>query len=98
MRHSYRAPTLQAVGRTAFSNYILTSLACQFYFVWGPWKEYGRLEYYQELYVVGIIWLLNLTLSTWWLRYFAYGPLEWAWRSLTYWKRQPFWLEAQVQN
>jgi len=24
------------------------------------------------------------------MRYFLFGPFEWAWRSLTYWKRQPF--------
>ncbi|MBC7892376.1 MAG: DUF418 domain-containing protein, partial [Sphingobacteriaceae bacterium] len=24
-----------------------------------------------------------------WLQYFRFGPLEWVWRSLTYWKRQP---------
>ena len=23
------------------------------------------------------------------LRAFAYGPLEWMWRSLVYWRRQP---------
>jgi hypothetical protein len=25
-----------------------------------------------------------------WLRFFQYGPLEWVWRSLTYWRLQPF--------
>jgi len=31
-------------------------------------------------------------LSSLWLRVFAFGPLEWLWRSLTYWKRQPLFL------
>jgi uncharacterized protein len=81
---------LAAVGRTAFSNYIGTSLLCQFLFVWGPWHLYGTLEYYQQIYVVMGVWALNIIASTLWLRMFAYGPLEWVWRSLTYWKRQPF--------
>ncbi len=81
---------LGAVGRTAFSNYILTSLVCQFVFAWGPWKLYGRLEYYQYLYVVAAVWAVNLIVSPLWLRAFAFGPLEWMWRSLTYWKLQPF--------
>jgi uncharacterized protein len=42
-------PTLyaavSAVGRMALSNYILTSLACQFLFKWGPWKLYDALEF-----------------------------------------------------
>ena len=80
---------LASVGRTAFSNYILTSLFCQFLFKWGPWKLYGSLEYYQQIYVVLGVWSLNVIFSTVWLRFFSSGPLEWGWRSLTYWKRQP---------
>lgn len=81
---------LAAVGRTAFSNYIGTSLLCRFLFIWGPWHLYGTLEYYQQIYVVAGVWTVNILASTLWLRSFAYGPLEWMWRSLTYWKAQPF--------
>jgi len=28
------------------------------------------------------------------LRHFRFGPLEWVWRSLTYWQRQPVRLAA----
>lgn len=82
---------LGKVGRTAFSNYILTSLLCQFVFAWGPWKLYGALEYYQQVYVVAGVWAVNLLASALWLRSFAYGPLEWGWRSLVYRRRQPMW-------
>lgn len=87
---------LGAVGRTAFSNYILTSLLCKFIFSWGPWKLYGQLEYYQWLYVVAAVWTVNLILSATWLRVFAFGPLEWLWRSLTYWRPQPMRLRRTV--
>jgi uncharacterized protein len=40
--------------------------------------------------IVAAIWLFQLVTSPIWLRYYRFGPLEWAWRSLTYWKRQPF--------
>ena len=80
---------LSAVGRTALSNYILTSVICQVIFAWGPWALFGRLDFYQWYYVVGGIWVANLTLSVIWLRLFAFGPLEWLWRSLTYWQCQP---------
>lgn len=36
-----------AIGQMALSNYLLTSLICQTVFVWGPWKLYGKLAYYQ---------------------------------------------------
>jgi len=73
-----------AVGRMAFSNYILTSVICQTVFVWGPWKLYGEMEYYQTFEVVLGVWIFNLVFSTLWLRWFAFGPLEWLWRLLTY--------------
>jgi uncharacterized protein len=78
-----------AVGQTALSNYLLTSLLCQLIFRWGPWKLYGQLEYYQLNYVVVAVWAINLVVSPLWLRAFEFGPVEWLWRSLTYWKLQP---------
>jgi uncharacterized protein len=61
---------------------------CQTLFLWGPWKLYGQLEYYQYYYVVFAVWAINLTLSSLWLRSYAFGPVEWLWRSLTYWRPQ----------
>jgi uncharacterized protein len=78
-----------AVGRTALSNYILTSLLCKFIFIWGPWPLYGKLEYFELHYVVPGIWCVNLVSSWLWLKAFQHGPLEWAWRSLTYWEVLP---------
>ncbi|MEN3748864.1 DUF418 domain-containing protein [Sphingomonas sp. HF-S3] len=80
---------LGKVGRTAFSNYIGTSLMCQFIFAWGPWPLFAKLEYHQQLYVIAGIWTINLVASALWLRWFAFGPLEWLWRSLVYGRRQP---------
>jgi uncharacterized protein len=32
---------------------------------------------------------LQVVLSHWWLGRFRFGPAEWLWRSLTYWRVQP---------
>jgi len=80
---------LAAVGQTALTNYLLTTALCQFIFIWGPWKLYGKLEYYQLEYVVFLVWAVNLIVSPIWLRIFQFGPVEWLWRSLTYVKLQP---------
>jgi uncharacterized protein len=77
-----------AVGQTALSNYLFTSLVCQVLFVFGPWRLYGQLEYYQLLYVVLGVWIINLVVSPLWLGAFEFGPCEWLWRSLIYWKPQ----------
>ena len=39
--------------------------------------------------VVLLVWSIQVPLSVIWLKRFRYGPLEWLWRSLTYWKLQP---------
>jgi uncharacterized protein len=82
-------PALAAVGRTALSNYILTSLLCQFIFVWGPWKLFGRIDYLDRHLVMLGVWAVNIIGSVLWLKAFEYGPIEWVWRSLTYAKLQP---------
>ena len=86
-----------AVGQMALSNYLLTSFSMKMLFVWGPLKWYGYMEYYKIYIVVACVWIVNMTWSTIWLRYFQFGPMEWVWRSLTYWKRQPMRLRAPVE-
>jgi uncharacterized protein len=85
-----------AVGQMALSNYLLTSLTMMTIFVWGPWHWYGYVEYYKIYYAVAGMWIFNMAFSTIWLRYFEFGPMEWVWRSLTYWKRQPMRIRAAV--
>ena len=80
---------LEAVGRMAFSNYIMHSVICTLFFFGYGLNYYGSLEFYQIYYVVLAIWLLQLIVSPLWLKQFYFGPLEWLWRSLTYWKIQP---------
>lgn len=80
---------LAAVGTMALSNYIFTSMVCQWLFIWSPWPLYGRLTYIQHHLVMLCIWGLIIAQSLLWLRRFRIGPLEWVWRSLSYWKLQP---------
>jgi uncharacterized protein len=79
---------LAAVGQMAFSNYVSQSVICYAFFYLLGW--YGKLERIQLLYFVLAIWTVQLLWSPLWLRAFRFGPLEWAWRSLTYWSRPPF--------
>jgi len=80
---------LAAVGQTAFSNYISHSAICTLIFYGFGLGMFGKLERYQVYAIVPAIWVFNLAVSPVWLRHFRFGPLEWCWRSLTYWKRQP---------
>ncbi len=88
---------LAAVGQTAFSNYILDTLICTTIFYGGyGFGWYGKLERHQLYYIVAAIWTVQLIVSPIWLRHYRFGPLEWAWRSLTYWERQPLRLSVPL--
>ena len=56
---------------------------------------FGKLQRYQLLYVVLAVWAFLLLVSPIWLRHFRYGPMEWVWRSLTYWQKQPMKLRTE---
>jgi uncharacterized protein len=81
---------LRPVGQMAFTNYLTQSLICGVIFYGVGFGMYGKLQRHEVYYVVGAIWILQIIWSNIWLRFFYFGPMEWAWRSLTYWKKQPF--------
>lgn len=80
---------MRPVGQMAFTNYLMQSLLVGLFFYGVGLGYFGKLQRFEMYYVVGATWALQIAWSHWWLRYFRFGPLEWAWRSLTYWKKQP---------
>lgn len=80
---------LANVGQMAFTNYLMQSIICTFFFYGYGLGYYDKLRFHQLYFVVGAVWIFQLIFSSIWLRYFRFGPFEWVWRSLTYWKRQP---------
>ncbi len=81
---------MRPVGQMAFTNYLAQSLLCGMFFNGVGLGMYGKLERHEIYYVVAGVWIVQIIWSHIWLRYFRFGPLEWTWRSLTYWKKQPF--------
>jgi uncharacterized protein len=75
---------LAAVGRTALSNYLLQSLLCTGLFYGHGLGWFGHLSRSQLWGVVGAVWVVQIVASVLWLRRFRFGPLEYAWRRLTY--------------
>ncbi len=78
-----------AVGKMAFTNYILMSLIAMFIFYGNGLGLYGLVERKFQILIVFAIWILLVILSPLWLKKFRFGPIEWLWRILTYWKIQP---------
>ena len=81
---------MRPVGQMAFTNYLMQSITCGLFFYGIGLGYFGKLERYQIYFVVGAVWIIEILWSHIWLRYFRFGPFEWLWRSLTYWKKQPF--------
>lgn len=81
---------LVAAGRMAFSNYIgMTVVMTGLFYGWGL-DLIGRVpDRWLWPFLLGG-WALMLGWSQPWLARFRHGPLEWAWRSLTYWRIEPF--------
>lgn len=87
---------LSPLGRMALTSYLAQTL-------FGLWLFYGFMPGPNLMGKIGpswlaLIWLSGYAVQAWlatvWLRHFRYGPAEWFWRSLTYWKRQS--LKARV--
>ena len=63
-------------------------MATGVFYHWGL-AYFGATTRVERMGLVLAIYGVLLVVSTLWLRAFQYGPLEWAWRSLTYLRPQP---------
>jgi uncharacterized protein len=82
------------VGKMAFSNYMMHSIIgiITFYGIgFGMMEKVGPLAW--TVFAV-IVFIFQIIVSSIWLKYFEFGPIEWVWRSLTYGKKQT--LKKQV--
>lgn len=80
---------LARVGRMPLSNYLGQSILGGLVFYTVGFGLFGQFTGWYLYGVVGLIWVLLIAWSDWWLRRFRFGPAEWLWRSLTYGRRQP---------
>ena len=75
---------LRATGRIAFTNYIGMSVICTLIFNGHGLGLFGTLDRLEQFLIVISIWILILIISHLVLKNYRFGPLEWFWRTLTY--------------
>lgn len=76
-------------GRMGLTNYLMQSFFAVLFF-YGIGLGYGgTMGPSSYLFVIVLFYCFQLLYSNWWFMYFQYGPFEWIWRQLTYWKRLP---------
>ncbi len=77
---------LAPVGRMALTNYVAAGLITSFTFFgyFGGADLAGEMGMQQLVHTVLLSYLGMIVFSRVWLHFFAFGPLEWVWRCLTY--------------
>ncbi|MHC4446980.1 MAG: DUF418 domain-containing protein [Planctomycetota bacterium] len=80
---------LASVGRLTLSVYLLQTVVVAAIMYWWGWGWFNDSTRPELIALVVAICVPLIALSAVWLRFFAIGPFEWMWRSLTYGRRQP---------
>ena len=86
---------IAAVGRMALTNYLLSSIVFGLIFYAYGLGLLGRVTTVQALWIALGLYAAQLVLSPLWLARFRFGPFEWLWRTITYWRMQPFAKKSQ---
>lgn len=85
-----------SLGRMSLTNYLAQSLIGTMIFYSYGLGYYGRIGVFAGTLLVVIIIIFQMFFSTYWLRYYRFGPIEYGWRIFTYWKKQPLKRKEQV--
>ena len=81
---------IQSVGRMALSNYILQSVIGVGVFTGLGFGYFGEFNRMQLLLLAVIVCIGIAVFSTFWMKNFYYGPLEWLWRSVSKFQKIKF--------
>jgi uncharacterized protein len=89
---------LSPLGRMALTNYLTHSLVLSLLFYGYGFGQFGQINRGAQMLIVVAIIAAQWLFSSLWLRSFRYGPMEWLWRSVTYWRWQPLRLGVVAAN
>ena len=78
------------VGQLALSNYFLHDIIGTTLFFGYGLGLHGKLGYALGKGLAVLAGGFLMVISTWWVRIFEFGPAEWLWRCVTYWKPPRF--------
>lgn len=79
---------LAPVGKMAFSNYIFQTVVGSVVFLGAGLGYIGQVGTVYGTLFAFLVFIVQIIISNFWLRYFNYGPVEYLWRSATYKKWQ----------
>jgi len=77
---------LAYMGRMSLSNYLFQSIVCTTIFYSYGLGLYGKVGPALGFVLTMVILTIQIFISTYWLKRYQFGPMEWVWRCLTYGK------------
>jgi uncharacterized protein len=80
---------LANTGRMALTNYLTQTVVATTIFYYYGLGLFAQTTPVERVGIVLAVYCIQLVVSSVWLRYFEFGPMEWLWRSLTYLRLQP---------
>jgi uncharacterized protein len=77
---------LVATGRMGLTTYLTQSVVCTTLFYSYGLGWFGKVGYTGMFEITAAVFAVQLVVSTWWMKRFRFGPVEWVWRAVTYGK------------
>ena len=85
---------LAKVGRMGLTNYLMQSVIFTSILGAGGFGVMEDVDEGYSLLLINGVFVVQILYSYWWFKHFQFGPVEWLWRSLTWWQLQPMRLGA----
>jgi uncharacterized protein len=83
------ATAFAAVGRMGLTNYLMHSVIMTTVLYARGLGLQPRAFTWWGIVILETVFIFQIFYSRWWLKRFQYGPVEWAWRSATWLRREP---------
>lgn len=96
-KFSTRLKMFQAVGKLALSNYLFQSIVATLIFYNYGLGLYSKISVGTGTLLALTIFFVQAYISVIWVRNYYYGPVEWVWRAVSYWKK-PEWNKFNDKN
>ena len=80
---------LAYVGRMGLTNYIMQAVLLVAVLGYRGFDLISGLGPWQNQLMINALFAVQILYSWWWFQHFRFGPVEWLWRSLTWFRLQP---------
>ena len=89
---------LAYVGRMGLTNYLMQAVVLVSVLGYRGFDIVAGLGAWQNHLLINAFFGVQILYSWWWFQHFRIGPLEWVWRSLTWFRIQPMLLRRNVDE